>query len=267
MEQSGNDFHYEVADFLETNGWPTQRSPYYVDLATQKSREIDIIARRRYQLRDIFGHNQAEILIRLFIECKYLKPNVAVALNFVPKDVHAARDLAKNNNILRPGDEHFLGDRSQQFSPVHHYIDCEEVVKNWACGGSEDILYKGWEQALHAMIYYQHHQHEHIYAIDYPVIMVSSFKNVSRRDWINKSSSPVLEDFQIAVDYSYPIFSKTGEMPSVTKYFLIDVVSFQNLSSFLDKLQKNDTVILMERLRWDLEMKKCSQRAPSRPRY
>ncbi len=46
MDAARNDFQYKVIDFFQSRNWGVTISPYYVDLITQKSREIDIIAEK-----------------------------------------------------------------------------------------------------------------------------------------------------------------------------------------------------------------------------
>jgi hypothetical protein len=53
--ESGNRFHCEVATFFRDNGWTVLLSPYYVDNATDKVREIDLICEKAWQFRDDYS--------------------------------------------------------------------------------------------------------------------------------------------------------------------------------------------------------------------
>jgi hypothetical protein len=131
---------------------------------------------------------------------------------------------------------------------IHHYLDTKEVVKTWSSSG-KDIFYKGWEQALHALIYYGENLYEDNYNVDYPLLIVSSSDHFFRRDVDTQSSSPFTNNFQLAVDYSFPIYSTDNKQRSLTKYFLIDVVNYSMLGSFLSQLEENDVAIMEARMR------------------
>ena len=46
VEESGNSFHCKVARYLKEKEWTILVSPYYMDSATDKPREIDIVAQK-----------------------------------------------------------------------------------------------------------------------------------------------------------------------------------------------------------------------------
>jgi hypothetical protein len=48
VDESGNSFHCRVTNFLKQKGWHTLISPYYMDGATNKPREIDLIAENKW---------------------------------------------------------------------------------------------------------------------------------------------------------------------------------------------------------------------------
>lgn len=243
---SGNDFHYRVASDLEAKDWEVRRSPYYVDMISRKSREIDIIARKSYPVVPLFpGDKYETLLVRLFIECKYIPASHHIDLYFEPKNVNAAADLAKDNNVLQDIDDNLV----LSFGPkVHHYLNTQEVVKSWSPSG-DDIFYKGWEQVLHAFIYYREHHPEGNHTVDYPLLIVSSSDYFFRRDVNTQSSSQFTSNFQLAVDYSYPIHLANGKEWSLKKYFLIDVVNHPILDSFLVQLEENDVAIMVGGMR------------------
>jgi hypothetical protein len=231
MREDSNDFHYQVADYLEAKGWNVERSPYYVDLIKQKSREIDIIAQKATNVSNPRRQKKADLLVRLFIECKWILPKISIYLNFIPKDRVLAEALARDNDILRAQGWPLLEDTSKEPPRIHHYLQENEVVKGWACSGN-DIFYEAWEQALHAFLYYKHHlpkgrflpvDSEYIpasYTVDYRVVVVNAFNTFFRRDLIGKTSSPINNNFLLLVNYSYQIYS--GDNPryeTMKKFF------------------------------------------------
>ena len=72
ITESGNSFHCRVATAIRQSGWTVSLSAYYVDAATDKAREIDIIAERLYPMptRNMNQPPRA-LIVRLYIECKY----------------------------------------------------------------------------------------------------------------------------------------------------------------------------------------------------
>jgi hypothetical protein len=245
IENSGNDFHLRVADFMRSKGWDVKIGPYYNDRATNKSREVDIIALKGIKVAEHF-YNQTEglFILRLFIECKNLpNPNV---LWFVPKNMESAKELAKDNSILRSaGDWIFLNSSAQQ-PRTHHYLNEGSVMKLGAKTGNTDFLYEAMNGCLNAMIFYKEHQRlETPNVINFPMIVVNNFENLHKR--VSESESgyeSLTENFQMEVDYS---FSDREGKPK-TKYFLLDVVSGDKLEEFLESLEKNDIQILKNQL-------------------
>src|SRR3989338_10503833 len=120
IDRCCNDLHYETVNSLRTMGWDVTVSPYYTDPATDKPREVDIVATKDYGLRD--GNSDfGGVQIRLFIECKYI--NAPIVFWFDKKNMTAAKELAKNNSILRSKEDIYLSDTSRVPPSVHHYID------------------------------------------------------------------------------------------------------------------------------------------------
>src|SRR5437868_13416911 len=79
--RSGNTFHCKVANHLESKGWTTRMSQYYVDATTDKAREIDLIAEKVWEFGDKWQQKWVHLHIQLFIECKYVsstQPNHVV---------------------------------------------------------------------------------------------------------------------------------------------------------------------------------------------
>ncbi len=245
IKNSGNDFHLNIADFLSSRGWTVVISPYYNDPATNKPREIDIIATREINVRENFYNKRdSSFILRLFIECKHL-PNSNV-LWFMPKNTESAKELVIDNNVLRRADDGLLTNFSVRPPKTHHYLDEEKVMKLSAKTGNTDLLYEAMNSCLNALIFYKEHQHLNTAnVIDLPVIVVNSFENLHKRNSENQDGyEDVTRNFQMEVDYS---FSDKEGKPK-TKYFLLDVVSGDKLEDFLRLLDECDVEILKNNL-------------------
>jgi hypothetical protein len=233
-------------------------------LITRKQRESDIISKKSYTVTTAFRNGPVEnLLIRLFVQCKFVEPQVE--LYFVSKNLSAANELAKDNNVLRGSEDFSLRNTSVVPPQIHHYVEENEVAKSWKC--RPDIIHDACQQALHSFLYFNHHLYEDPYTVDFPVIVVNSFDRFFRRDWKTKTLMPITENFQIAVDYAYPEFPSLNEKSIVKRYFLIDVVSFDRIDDFLEKLEEHDIELLRHKLWWHLESRARKRISDSRPRH
>lgn len=251
IENSGNDFHLEVVEILKSRLWDVEISCYYNDPATDKQREIDIIATKKFPIESFFTGPHESFTLRLFIECKYInKPNV---LWFVPKNVEKAKKLSKRNIVLNDCDDLDLYDRSKVPHRQVHYLIEDEVLKLTSEVENQDPFYKGMNGCLNAYIFYTQFLTQKIYkVVNFPIIAINSFENIYKRD--NKKGdgySEINKNFQMEVNYAY----LNSTQKSVTEYFLIDILSKDKLIIFLDSLEENDGHILKSKIEWDLRRK------------
>lgn len=250
IEASGNDLQFKVAEYLESCGWEISLSPYYNDPATGKPREADIIAIRKWPINDSLSHRQlSELTIRLFIECKNI-PN-PVVFWFKSKNMVSAIELAKNNSILSSKSDDYLN--QDQIPARHHYADNVPVAKIAARGGRADDIFDALNQCLSGLIFFRHHHNLHTYHhIDFPLIITDSLQNLYKRD-PDTGSALITKPFQYEIDYSYKQSNSDGSSVDKTEYFLIDIVSFENLERFLHDLENRDIKLFRETLHWDIE--------------
>jgi hypothetical protein len=244
LRPSGHDFEYRVADCIRQQDWHVETNSHYVDLITRKSRETDIIAKKGYAVFDAFRNTRADILVRLFIQCKFVQREVE--LYFAQKNVEAAKKLAKDNQILRSSEDYPLHDGSTTPPKIHHYIAGEEVVLSWNC--NPDLVYEAVNQAVHSFIFFGYHLREGPYAVDYPLIIVNSFDTFFRKDAKTQTRIPFAENFQIAYQYTHPQFPSLDEKSFMNKYYMVDVLSFDHINGFLKTLEENDVALLQNQL-------------------
>ncbi len=232
IEKSGNGFHLKVAKHLESLGWEATVGQYYADPVTDKPREIDILAQKKFSI----GDSGQRLSVRLFAECKYVdNDNV---LWFVEKDMKKTKDLIQENQIMRDCADTELMVTEELKARPHHYLKNEPVAKLNAKSGNVDIFYDGTNGSLHSLISLENYNYES-YRLDYPIIILDSFKRTYRvaEDSTNKYEK-IENNFQLGVDYSY--LKKDRQ---INKYFLIDVVSFDLLDDFLEELRMTDIQI------------------------
>lgn len=233
INSSGNSFHAKVAQRFKELGWDITISPYYMDQSQDKAREIDLIAERSFPVHRYHHEYLGEIVIRLYIECKYI-PAHAVFW-FSDKDKVAAEQLVCSFGRFRKDNFH---------TNEHHYIaQSARVAKLFASENAKEqeteAIYKALNQVLNARVSMQHQvssRRRILLFMEYPVIVCSSFSHIFGLDFFRTGEpTPVTENFQLEVQYAY--YNRQGNPKN--DYFLIDFVEFDQLDSF-DKAVEDD---------------------------
>lgn len=255
LEKSGHGFHSRVVKLLRDQKWPVLVSPYYSDNFTDKPREIDVIAERRYEVNETFGSWLGNVNIRLFIECKYISGDTVFW--FDNKDEIRARE-----RVIKDID---LSDERNLVAQGYHHLDAIPVAKLFTSEkGREDNewISKAINQNLNALVYYRNRsglfpdnprmRSQLLRRVSYPIIVVNSLDHFYRMDMNNPDMTPekISEPFQLEVNYAYV----DDKGASQNEYFLIDIVSIDVLPDFLSKLESRDIGSLIEKLRWDTRM-------------
>lgn len=145
IESSGNSFHSRVARWLQENNWHVLISPYYMDQSQSKAREIDLIAEKSVQITDSIGRWQGYVVLRLYIECKFITSHSVFW--FTAKDKKAAEQLVCRNGNFR---------KNHSDTQDHHYISsCETVAKVFSTESKsqeQEPFYKALNQVLSAYV-------------------------------------------------------------------------------------------------------------------
>jgi len=238
INESGNSFHCRVTNYLKEKGWHTLVSPYYMDGATNKPREIDLIAEKSWLYSDRFEGKHGTINIKLFIECKYI-PQTNVFW-FSDKDMASTKEWITSNTPLP---------ERNMFTDRHHYLSTNpKVAKLFASKNKpnveNEVIYKALNQSLNAMVYLRHRKsiipeprnrnNDILATIEIPVILCNSFEKFHRVEIEDSSTPDVIHDnFQLEVNYAYLDQSKNHR----NEFFLIDIVDFNNINAFLALLE------------------------------
>jgi len=230
VRESGNNFHCEVVNFLRGKEWETLVSAYYLDSATDKPREIDLIAEKAWVIPSDSG-KVTEVVIRLFIECKYISQ--INAFWFSKMDVESAKKwIAKQ----------------------HHYLAHNtRVAKLFASKNKpnmeSEVIFKALNQCLNSMVYLRgrpfltvrpSYPGRPVKRIEMPMILCNSFSNFCRVDIENQGEPEVIDkNFLLEVNYAYIDQAKNSR----NEYFLIDVVDFSKMDDFLEVLENDINAI------------------------
>ncbi|MDP3900167.1 MAG: hypothetical protein Q8Q23_03750 [bacterium] len=247
IEKSGHDFHLKISKLLENDGWNIRNSPHYNDPNTNIPREIDIIAEKNFPVGNyFFGDRFPNLIVRLFIECKYIKSHIVFW--FLEKDMKKAIELAKNNPILRDKDDIYLKSKNK----THHYIVDATVVKLFSADNKNQDLDKAINQILNATLFFSRNQNTGHYTVNFPMIIVNSFNNFKKKNDSQQGYEQINNNVEIEVEY-------TNQGSS--EYFLIDIISEDKISTFLDYLINNDVGILTSTLYFDMQMRENQARS------
>ncbi len=254
-EKSGHGFHSRVVKLLrkEEHKWDVLVSPYYSDNFTDKPREIDIIALKGFQIQHHSHTTSADLSVRLFIECKYI--NGKTIFWFDNKNrLNAIQRIKEDTNLENPKE--------------HHYANEEAVGKLFTSeksrGDENDMWAKAVNQNLNALIYYRERHNslqdgQSIQRVSYPIIVCNSFDNLYRIDMGDEKEkiSPIKEPFQLEVNYAY----LDKDRKSRNEYFLIDVVSADELEAFLSQLESKDIQAIRVKMSFDEAMRRNAETA------
>ncbi|MBW2647796.1 MAG: hypothetical protein JRE23_16820 [Deltaproteobacteria bacterium] len=244
VNESGNSFHCRVVNFLRDKGWQTLVSPYYMDSATNKPREIDLIAEKSWIYKNQFEGKRGDVIFKLFIECKYIPQ--ANVFWFSEKDVVSAKQWVITSTPLP---------ENNMFTERHHYLATNpKVAKLFASksrpNAENEVIYKALNQSLNAMVYlrgrqsinreYRERRIPILTTIEMPVILCNSFAGFYRVEMEESGEPrPIDTNFQLEVNYAYLDQQKNHR----TEYFLIDIVDFGKLDTFLDVLDADKDAI------------------------
>ncbi|MBC6436265.1 hypothetical protein FM036_45985 [Nostoc sp. HG1] len=247
INKSGNSFHCKAIKYLKEKGWQTLVSPYYMDGATNKPREIDLIAEKVFTNKGRISDAARAVVIKLFIECKYIpQSNV---FWFSERDHVSAKQWVIDNTPLRA---------DNIFTNYHHYLasECRKVAKLFSGESRQntenEVIYKALNQSLNAMVYLRDQKpsqksleqagvaYRILRTIEMPVILCNSFADFYRVDMEDLGDSRSIDaNFQLEVNYAYINQDKSHK----AEYFLIDIVAFDKLDDFLGVLEDDQNAI------------------------
>lgn len=231
IEGSGNTFHSKVARWFIANGWHVVVSPYYLDQAQSKARELDLVVEKLWPIRNIWHRTEGHVLVRLYVECKFVSHEAVFW--FAPKNQVAAKKLVCGFSPFRP---------DNTYTDKHHYLTrSPQVAKLFASNGGRaqenDPFYKALNQALNATVAMKGNPPSHPdlaglrhdgkrVLLEYPIIVCSSFSQLYSLDFLADSApAPLKENFQLEVQYAF--LDRQGRQ--LDEYFLIDVAEFDQL--------------------------------------
>lgn len=236
INNSGNNFHSNVINFMRDHQWNVLISPYYNDNASDKAREIDIIAEKAFEVKGTFGKVKGWLNVRFIIECKYI--NSEIVFWFDAKDIEKAEDRVLRDTPLR---------RDNTYTQEHHYMVRGRVAKLFASEKGRELtnepIYKAINQSLNGLIYFRcaspitRPNPRVLRTISYPIIILNDFDKIFGVN-IGESNFSKITDkfFQMEINYAYLDTNKHN----TNEFFLIDIVDYSHLDDFISEIQTKD---------------------------
>jgi len=137
------------------------------------------------------------------------------------------------------------------FTNDHHYLteDNDQVGKPFADAKAKaaenELFFKALNQVLNGTIYFRR-QPSIIkppqgrpdftkFILSYPVIICNNFDSAYRVDTNGTDHKAIQANFQFEMDYAYSGAGQTD----ISDYFLVDIVSFNLLDEFIQKVEKD----------------------------
>lgn len=202
-----------------------------MDQTQAKARELDLVVEKLWPIRGAFGRQQGYVVVRLFVECKFVAAEAVFW--FAPKESDAAKRLVCSLGPFREDNEYTF---------KHHYLaKSRKVAKLFTSSNAKaqenEPFYKALNQALNAMVAMRsqspshpslvHGCHGKVVKLNYPVVVCNSFAQLYEVDFLAESKpTAIQENFQLEVQYAY--HDRDGNQRN--EYFLLDFVEFDQLA-------------------------------------
>lgn len=227
-EKNWSNLENNVAKILRQFGWNVKENQPYLDPNTDKQREIDIIASKEYAVwsNDRIWIKSPETLeMRLFIDCKNLpKP---LWLYVRDKDNSTIMKVLFENRVYRElyGNYFDVNEDVPDCMKTHRFLSDSKLAYK-SIGNDEKSIGIQWvNQVIHAMLS-PIYPTRVTYNIDYTVIIVNDERKLALE---HEDGSRSYADKNILYGIDYIVNKRK-------KYFVVDIVSLNNLQDFLKEL-------------------------------
>lgn len=233
IEESGMITHFKTTSVLRKSNWEALVSPYYHDSISDSIRETDLVAEKRFNSADSWN-SSVQLNVQFFIECKYIKQEIVFWFDEIDKKKMISS--LEGETGLKVAYQS-SGDIS---STDFHYFRKNSVAKLFSTNSNkEDVMYKAMNQCLHSQINYRREgkkpifnkftDHKEVFSstIQYPVIICDNFDNLLEVKFAENgkfSVEKLKNHFILETNYR-------------NDYFLIDVVDFNYLETFLKEFE------------------------------
>lgn len=236
IDESGHELQADFVDQFTQDGWTAFQNKHYTDISSRKSREIDVIFEKTYEVSEMFGHVLGRLCVRLFFSCKHFPTKYL--LHPLPKEERVVEDAINNAGIISSRD------LQSGFGSHHYFSDAHPtVIKAWDFKG-DDLMFKAWNSSVHSLIGLERTSALASPVINLPVIGTRHFNNLFLRDRSKVRYKKVASNQQLEIDYHY-LDLKDRELDRI---FLVDLIALNTVKEFLADIDK-DVKMAQEKMR------------------
>lgn len=241
--ESGNNFHYKAINYFRDNGWEVRVSPYYTDSFSDKPREVDMLVERSFEVNNKFGAFMGMIYVQFLIECKYMKQGTTIAFWF--DDINKGQAFKLVEKKIK---EVHYRENNISYQPFHYLTgDNLKVAKLYNSSkdnsSNGDVFYTALSQVLNASqslstgVISLNREQSNLHTLRYNLILCSNFDNMHK---VYKNDTELISKIEdnFLLEVNYTRVSKEGN--SSDEYFLVDVVDFNKIDDFVEKIIKED---------------------------
>jgi hypothetical protein len=242
IKNSGNTFHVKVASLFREAGWQVLVSPYYIDNATDKAREVDLLCEQLWVEDNQHRKKKPLRLLRiqLIVECKYIPDSSATVFWFDRADHTKVEELIVSRLPF-----------FKNYCDLHHYdiaAASRGVAKLFQSRSGSGLqnderepIYMALNQCVGALIglgnlqHLTHPPHGKFgdeYLIRYPVVICSNFDRFRRTNMIGGSLQEIDCNFLMELNYAW----RNTARASIRQFALVDIVALSKLDQFLQAL-------------------------------
>ncbi len=238
IKNSGNNLHSEIVEFLEKLEWQVELSVYYCDDITDKPREIDIIAIKKFSIYDGKCPEKYKFSVCLIIECKNFKNEIVfrVQQNNIQDNTEAI--IFQEHNM---GMQEILNKSSLKQN--HHYLSTDKIAKLYDASDkkTEGLIFEAITQPIKSLIFLKTRTQEK--TIFYPFVVykgIQGFYTIDKPDYRDEylDSLEPTKNVIFSLKYSYKILNPSPMTLFSSNYFCIDFVYQEKFGEYVNMIEK-----------------------------
>lgn len=242
LKNSSNKLHFRIKSEIENLGWSVSISPYFYDDTTEKPREIDIVAYKKFPINDVYENQKriSDIHTFLFIECKWFPNNIYFWVeNYKKEEVRAS--------ILIDGlDKEKIFKESNLLNEHHYFVD-KKNAKLWDVSGDHQnkLIFDAITKSVKTLIFEQEYKKDYDkkYVFYYPVVVYGGLNNFylieNENQIIKEETFNAVEDLIFYLNYSYK--RKDGSFKP--QGFCVDIINEKNIQKFIKKVEREADIV------------------------
>lgn len=227
INKSGSNLHIKTEKILNANNWKAEIKKVYLDSATDKEREGDIVAFKELEVKN-YGMTGYKFKIFLIIECKYIDKSKNLLFRMNKNDPEKSfKALILNNFHLSSGEEREL---RFAFKP-HHYLT-RPSVGQFIISEEEKNIHKAIQQSTNLLLFQK--EQDNLMGIYYPVVVYDGIDGIQELNKEENSADKVIKVSNSLFPEDHVLKNDDSSKPTYQQYFLVDFIHINELENFLN---------------------------------